>query len=307
MLFMLYQSLTRRHPSNTRIQLTYRIARTHLHQTGDQTSGILRTGTSLGQHVIHGGRGQHRVPEAHRVHVEQTQVQQRYTLHVVFHIELLLLAADQLTGVRAAVLVHIERHDYVCVVLPVPFRQLAAAAQERVVVNGRYLQISHQPSVGRDRRYLPAQRLQHEQLKLRDGLFVVVAIVFHVTGELFQLRRIDLFHFGRKEQRSHADQLKTVHFHLLLALGHEPVQVLHGQVQGLSVQAVRVGDLGQPVEQNRSHLLLDAQVSPQIQMVVGELGVLAAHYLPQIVAVRPCEPGHGALGRLVGWQVRHWA
>ena len=61
----------------------------------------------------------------------------------------------------------------------------------------------------------------------------------------------------------------------------------------LAMQTIRVGDLDEPVQQNGSHLGLDAQMALQVEVVVRVFILFGAHTLPQVGAVRPAQIEHG--------------
>ena len=229
---------------------------TRLQLSHTKAARLQRQFTRL-HHQIHGSGSELRVLKPQRLHVEHAQVHQRHDLHIVELAEL---------------------------------RQQDLGALHGRMSDMRDLQVRVEPRVDGDGRNLPIERLEHEELELRDGLLVVGTVLLHVRGEFPQLRRIDLLDLGGDEERRHADQLQAVDGHRL-AHSEEAVDVLARQMEGLAVQPVREADLEQPVEQNGAHVRLDAVVPAQAVRLVRQRALLVLHHLPQVVVGGPRERG----------------
>ena len=97
---------------------------------------------------------------------------------------------------------------------------------------------------------------EHEAFHLKD-LLARVRLVGDVH-EITALGSVDLLVLGRDEHRGHTDELQLVARNRLLL--EESVDQVGGEVEGLRHELEFEVDLNEPVDQNRTHLLVNVRL-----------------------------------------------
>ena len=133
--------------------------------------------------------------------------------------------------------------------------------------------------IGAGTRQIEPKNFQHQVLHPQH-LTLVVGVVSDVD-ELPHVRRVDLLVLAGDEHGGGAHQLQLGS--LDRHVGEEPVDVGHGEVEGLGVELVLLAHLHQPVHQDAPHAVADVRLLAHVVLLGHVLDLRLAQVVVDIL------------------------